>query len=56
MTRWYFESQAAGESWRPSPFPVPDPSVAGAMQKTAGHTLWVTTMPAALAGRDRPRR
>jgi hypothetical protein len=54
MARWYYESQGADGSWCPSPFLVPDPSLADAMQKTAEHTLWVITMLSSLAGRNRP--
>jgi hypothetical protein len=56
MARWYYESQATDGSWYPSPFLVPEPSVADAMQKTAEHTLWVITMLSALAGWNRPSR
>jgi hypothetical protein len=56
MARWYYESQAADGSWYPSPFLVPEPSAADAMEKTAEHTLWVVTMLSALAGWPRPKR
>ena len=56
MAAWYKDSQSADGSWVPSNFLVNEPSVADAMQKTAEHTLWVTTMLSTLAGRNRAVR